>query len=305
MRDFKIMKRIFLFVLTNIAVLAVISIVMRLFGFDGYMYERGLNYTALAVFSIVWGSVGSFISLAISKWMAKRSMKVQVIEKASNETEMWLIDTVRRQAESAGIGMPEVGIFESPSPNAFATGMSRNNALVAVSTGLLDNMQRNEVEAVLGHEVSHVANGDMITMALLQGILNAFVIFFSRIIGYAMSAAMRSDNRGGYGIGQFIGTMIAQIILGFLAAMIINKFSRYREFHADKGGARLSSTQNMIGALKALQRSSGEKLEGEFAAFGISAGSSKLRSLFATHPPLEERIEALEINQYNAKVQTH
>ena len=299
------MKRVFLFIITNMAVLIVISLVMKIFGFDGYMYEQGLNYSALAVFSIVWGSVGSFISLAISKWMAKRSMGVQVIENASSETEVWLIDTVKRQAKDAGIGMPEVGIFESPSPNAFATGMSRNNALVAVSTGLLANMKRNEVEAVLGHEVSHVANGDMITMALLQGVLNAFVIFFSRIIGYAMSAAMRSDNRGGYGIGQFIGTMIAQIILGFLAAIIINKFSRYREFHADTGGARLSSTQSMINALKALQRSSGEKLEGEFAAFGISAGSSKLRSLFATHPPLEDRIEALERNQYSAQIITH
>lgn len=299
------MKRIFLFVLTNIAVLAVISLVMRVFGLDAHMYRNGLNYTALAVFSILWGSVGSFISLAISKWMAKRSMGVQVIENASNETEMWLLATVKRQAQLAGIGMPEVGIFQSSSPNAFATGMSRNNALVAVSTGLLENMRRNEVEAVLGHEVSHVANGDMITMALLQGILNAFVIFFSRIIGYAMSAAMRSDNRGGYGFGQFIGTMIAQIVLGFLAAIIINKFSRYREFHADKGGARLSNHQNMIDALKALQRSSGEKLQGEFAAFGISAGSAKISSLFATHPPLEERIEALRRQQNNPEIVTY
>ncbi|MFK8013021.1 MAG: protease HtpX [Marinicellaceae bacterium] len=299
------MKRVFLFVITNIAILAVISLVMRVFGFDRQLYSNGLNYTSLAVFSLLWGSIGSFISLAISKWVAKKSMNVQVIEKPSNETEMWLVDTVRRQAESAGIGMPEVGVFDSPSPNAFATGMSRNNALVAVSTGLMKNMKRNEVEAVLGHEVSHVANGDMITMALLQGILNAFVIFFSRIIGYAMSAAMRSDNRGGYGVGQFIGTMIAQIVLGFLAAIIINKFSRYREYHADRGGSNLAGNQNMIDALKALQRSSGEKLEGEFAAFGISAGSSKLSSLFATHPPLELRIEALEQYQYNAKVQTY
>lgn len=294
------MKRMFLFLLTNMAVLAVISIVMKIFGFDGYMYERGLDYKALAVFSILWGSVGSFISLAISKWMAKRSMGVELIENPSNEKEMWLIDTVKRQAATAGIGMPEVGIFNSASPNAFATGMNRNNALVAVSTGLLDNMKREEVEAVLGHEISHVANGDMITMTLLQGILNAFVIFFSRVIGYAMSAAMRNDRSGGgYGIGQFIGTMIAQIVLGFLAAIIINKFSRYREFHADMGGAKLSSNQNMINALKALQRASHpEKLEGEFAAFGISGGKSKLRSLFSTHPPLEDRIEALERNQY-------
>lgn len=295
------MKRMFLFLATNMAILAVISIVMRLFGFDGYMYENGLDYKALAVFSILWGSIGSFISLAISKWMAKRSMGVVVIETANNETEMWLLDTVKRQADKAGIGMPEVGLFNSPSPNAFATGMSRNNALVAVSTGLLENMRRDEVEAVLGHEISHVANGDMITMTLLQGVLNAFVIFFSRIIGYAMSAAMRGNDRsgGGYMVGQFIGTMIAQIILGFVAAIIINKFSRYREFHADVGGAKLSSNQNMINALKALQRSARpEKLKGELAAFGISGGQSKLSSLFATHPPLEDRIAALEKNQY-------
>ncbi len=294
------MKRVFLFLATNMAILAVISLVMRVFGFDSYMYENGLNYTALAIFSILWGSIGSFISLAISKWMAKRSMGVQVIDNPSSENEMWLIDTVKRQADRAGIGMPEVGVFNSPSPNAFATGMSRNNALVAVSTGLLENMRREEVEAVLGHEISHVANGDMITMALLQGVLNAFVMFFSRVIGYAVSAAMRGDRSGGgYGIGQFIGTMIAQILLGLLAAMIINKFSRYREFHADSGGARLSSNQNMINALKALQRaSSPDKLKGEFAAFGISGGQSKLRSLFATHPPLEDRIAALEANNY-------
>ena len=278
---------------------------MRVFGLDNQLYSNGLNYTSLAVFSILWGSIGSFISLAISKWMAKKSMGVRIIENPTNETEIWLVDTVKRQAENAGIGMPEVGVFDSPSPNAFATGMSRNNALVAVSTGLMDNMQSNEVEAVLGHEVSHIANGDMITMALLQGILNAFVIFFSRIIGHAISAALRSDNRSAYGFGYFIGTIIAQIVLGFLAAIIINKFSRYREFHADRGGADLAGTQNMIGALRALQRSSGEKLEGEFAAFGISAGSSKLSSLFATHPPLELRIEALEQYQYNAKVQTY
>lgn len=294
------MKRIALFLLTNIAVLVVISLIMRLFGFDGYMYEYGLNYKALAVFSIVWGSVGSFISLALSKWMAKKSMGVQVIENPANETEIWLVETVKRQAQKDGIGMPEVGIFNSSSPNAFATGMSRNKALVAVSTGLLENMRRNEVEAVLGHEVSHVANGDMITMMLLQGILNAFVIFFSRVIGYAISAAMRSDNdRGGYGLGQFIGTLIAQILLGFLAAMIISKFSRYREFHADKGGANLAGKQNMIDALKALRRDSQpEDLKGEFAAFGISGRRSNFMQLFATHPPLEDRIEALEASKF-------
>ncbi|WP_154223822.1 protease HtpX [Marinicella rhabdoformis] len=291
------MKRILLFVATNMAILAVISVVMRIFGFDGYLTANGLDYKALAVFSLLWGSVGSFISLAISKWMAKRSMGVQVIEQPSNSTEQWLVDTVRQQAESARIGMPEVGIFDSASPNAFATGMNKNNALVAVSTGLLQTMKREEVEAVLAHEVSHVANGDMVTMALIQGVLNAFVIFFSRIIGYAIASAMRSENNSGYGIGSFIGTLIAQIILGFVASMIICAFSRWREFHADAGGARLSSSQDMANALRALQRNSQtEKLEGEFAAFGISGGSA-MAKLFSTHPPLEERIARLENSQ--------
>ncbi len=293
------MKRVLLFVATNVAVLTVISVVMRVFGFDGYLTQNGLDYRALAVFSILWGSVGSFISLAISKWMAKKSMGVHVIEQARTADEQWLIDTVRRQAQDAGIGMPEVGVFQSPSPNAFATGMKKNDALVAVSTGLLQTMEKGEVEAVLGHEVAHVANGDMITMALLQGVLNAFVIFFSRIIGYAIAAASR-DNRGGsYTMGSFIGTMIAQIVLGFVAAIIINWFSRYREFHADEGGAKLAGNQNMINALKALQRNSGaKKLDGEFAAFGISGGNGTLAKLFSTHPPLDDRIAALEQAQY-------
>ena len=293
------MKRVFLFVATNMAILAVISVVMRLFGFDGYLTQNGLDYRALAVFSLLWGSVGSFISLAISKWMAKKSMGVQVIENPRTADEQWLVETVRRQAKDAGIGMPEVGIFQSPSPNAFATGMKKNDALVAVSTGLLKSMTKDEVEAVVGHEVAHVANGDMVTMALLQGVLNAFVIFFSRIIGYAIAAASRDSRGGGYTMGSFIGTLIAQIVLGFIAAIIINWFSRWREFHADTGGAKLAGNQKMIDALKALQRSSStEKLEGEFAAFGISGGRSTLAKLFSTHPPLEDRIAALERAQY-------
>ncbi len=293
------MKRVLLFVGTNIAVLLVITLFMRLFGLDGYATQNGLDYRALAIISLLWGSVGSFISLAMSKWMAKKAMGVQLIESPRNADEQWLVDTVRRQAEAAGIGMPDVGVFNSPSPNAFATGMKKNDALVAVSTGLLQTMKKNEVEAVLGHEVAHVANGDMVTMALIQGILNAFVIFFSRIIGYAIAAASRDERGGGYTMGSFIGTIIAQIILGFLAAIIINSFSRWREFHADKGGARLAGNQNMIDALRALQRSSStEKLEGEFAAFGISGGRATLAKLFATHPPLEERIAALEEAQY-------
>ena len=293
------MKRVFLFVATNMAILAVISVVMRLFGFDGYLTQNGLDYRALAVFSLLWGSVGSFISLAISKWMAKKSMGVQVIENPRTADEQWLVETVRRQAKDAGIGMPEVGVFQSPSPNAFATGMKKNDALVAVSTGLLKSMTKDEVEAVLGHEVAHVANGDMVTMALLQGVLNAFVIFISRIIGYAIAAASRDSRGGGYTMGSFIGTLIAQIVLGFVAAIIINWFSRWREFHADTGGAKLAGNQKMIDALKALQRSSStEKLEGEFAAFGISGGRSTLAKLFSTHPPLEDRIAALERAQY-------
>ncbi len=297
----KLMKRVFLFVATNIAVLAVISVVMRVFGFDHYMTQNGLNYTALAVFSILWGSVGSLISLAMSKWVAKKTMGVHVIEQPRDADEQWLVDTVRRQAEDAGIGMPEVGVFNSPSPNAFATGMKKNDSLVAVSTGLLQTMKRNEVEAVLGHEVAHVANGDMVTMALIQGILNAFVIFFSRVIGYAIAAASRDSRGNAYGLGYFIGTLIAQIVLGFLAAIIINSFSRWREFHADEGGARLAGNQNMIDALKALQRNNNtEKLEGEFAAFGISGGKATLAKLFSTHPPLEDRIAALEKAQYSS-----
>ncbi len=292
------MKRVALFIATNMAVLAVITIIMRLFGLDGYLTERGMDYRALAIFSLLWGSVGSFISLALSKRMAKKSMGVQVIEQARTADEQWLIATVQKQAQAAGIGMPEVGIFNSDAPNAFATGMKKNAALVAVSTGLLQTMQRNEVEAVLAHEVSHVANGDMVTMTLLQGILNAFVIFFSRIIGYAIASATRSDNSSGYTMGSFIGTMIAQILFGFLAAIIVNAFSRWREFHADDGGSRLAGNQNMIDALKSLQGNSRtEKLEGEFAAFGISGGKQLMMKLFATHPPLEDRIAALEKNQ--------
>ncbi len=297
------MKRVLLFVLTNIAVLAVITIIMRVFGFDGYLYQNGLDYKALAVFSLLWGSVGSFISLAISKWMAKKTMGVQVIENPRNQTEQWLVETVRRQAAEAGIGMPEVGIFPSQSPNAFATGMKKNDALVAVSTGLLEHMSQQEAEAVLGHEVAHVANGDMITMALITGVMNAFVIFFSRVIGYALSALMRDEDGHASGVGFFIGTILAQIVLGFLAMIVINSFSRWREFHADQGGAYLSSRENMISALQRLKQAHTEQLQGEFAAFGISGGDSKLMRLLSTHPPLDDRIRALrQLNNINKTV---
>jgi len=245
--------------------------------------------------SAVIGFSGSFISLALSKFMAKRAMGVQGIEQPRNNTERWLVDTVRRQAESAGIAMPEVGVFQSPDPNAFATGMRRDAALVAVSTGLLQHMNADEVEAVLGHEVSHVANGDMVTMALLQGVVNTFVVFLSRVVGHVVDRVVFKTERG-YGPAYYITSILAQIVLGIMASAIVMWFSRRREFRADQGGARLSARPKMIGALRALQRNQQpEDLPGEFAAFGISGGmGGGLKRLFLSHPPLEERIAALE-----------
>jgi heat shock protein HtpX len=290
------MMRILLFLATNAAVLVLISIVFQVLGLEGILAENGvdLNLQALLVLSAVIGFGGSFISLALSKFLAKRSMGVQVIEQPRSETERWLVETVRRQAAEAGIGMPEVGIFQSPQPNAFATGMRRNSALVAVSTGLLQNMNADEVEAVLGHEVSHVANGDMVTMGLLQGVVNTFVIFLSRIVGHVVDRVVFKTERG-YGPAYFITTIVAQIFLSILASMIVMWFSRRREFRADHGGARLSGRHKMIGALRALQRGQQQDLPGEFAAFGIAGGKGGgLKRLFMSHPPLEERIAALE-----------
>jgi len=291
------MMRILLFLATNAAVLVLISVVFQIFGLEGILAENGvdLNLQALLVMSAVIGFGGAFISLAISKFMAKRSMGVQVITQPSNQTEQWLLSTVQRQAEEAGIGMPEVGVFNSPEPNAFATGMRRNSALVAVSTGLLQNMKAEEVEAVLGHEVSHVANGDMVTMGLLQGVVNTFVIFLSRVIGHTVDRVVFKTERG-YGPAYFITSIVAQIFLSVFASMIVMWFSRRREFRADEGGADLSSRLKMIGALRALQRKSDPvDLPGEFAAFGISGGlGSGMKKLFMSHPPLEERIAALE-----------
>ena len=290
------MMRILLFLATNAAVLVLISIVFQLLGIEGILAENGvdLNLQALLVLSAVIGFGGSFISLALSKFMAKRSMGVQVIEQPRNETERWLVETVRRQAAEAGIGMPEVGIFQSPDPNAFATGMRRNSALVAVSTGLLQNMQADEVEAVLGHEVSHVANGDMVTMGLLQGVVNTFVIFLSRVVGHVVDRVVFKTERG-YGPAYFITTIVAQIFLSILASMIVMWFSRRREFRADAGGASLSGRHKMIGALRALQRGQQQDLPGELAAFGIAGGmGGGLKRLFLSHPPLAERIAALE-----------
>jgi heat shock protein HtpX len=291
------MMRILLFLATNAAVLVLISVVFQIFGFEGILAENGvdLDLQALLVLSAVIGFGGSFISLALSKFMAKRSMGVQIIEQPRNNTEQWLLNTVKRQATEAGIGMPEVGVFNSPQANAFATGMRRNDALVAVSTGLLQSMNSDEVEAVLAHEVSHVANGDMVTMGLLQGVINTFVIFLSRIIGHVVDRVVFKTERG-YGPAYYITSIVAQIFLSILASTIVMWFSRRREFRADAGGANLSSRQKMAGALRALQRQSEpEDLPGEFAAFGISGGlGSGLRKLFMSHPPLEERIAALE-----------
>jgi heat shock protein HtpX len=292
--------RILLFLATNAAVLVLISVVFQVLGIEGILAENGvdLNLQALLVMSAVIGFGGSFISLAISKFMAKRSMGVQIIEQPGNSSEKWLVETVRRQAQQAGIDMPEVGIFQSPDPNAFATGMRRNHALVAVSSGLLQSMNADEVEAVLGHEISHVSNGDMITMGLLQGVVNTFVIFLSRIIGHVVDRVVFKTERG-YGPAYFITSIVAQIFLSILASMITMWFSRHREFRADAGGASLAGRGKMIAALQALQRAHEPKdLPGEFAAFGISGGlGAGVKKLFMSHPPLEQRIAALRSAQ--------
>ncbi len=291
------MMRILLFLATNAAILVVISVVFQILGLEGILHENGvdLDLGALLVMSAVIGFGGSFISLAMSKWLAKRSMGVQIITQPRNQTERWLVDTVSRQARQAGIGMPEVGVFNMPQPNAFATGMSRNNALVAVSTGLLQHMNADEVEAVLGHEVSHVKNGDMVTMGLLQGVVNTFVIFLSRVIGFVVDRVIFKTERG-LGPGYFITSIVAQIFLSILATMIVMWFSRRREFRADAGGAQLSSRRRMVAALRRLQAAHDpQDLPSEMAAFGISGGIGHgLQKLFMSHPPLEERIAALE-----------
>ncbi|MCK5189705.1 MAG: protease HtpX [Methylococcales bacterium] len=288
------MMRILLFLATNVAIMAVITIVFSVLGIGGILQENGmdLDLNALLILSAIIGMTGSVISLAISKWSAKRAMGVQVIERPQNQTEQWLLSIVEKQAKEAGIGMPEVGIFQTSQPNAFATGMSRNNALVAVSTGLLQAMSADEVEAVVGHEISHVANGDMITMALMQGVVNTFVYFFASIIGHFVDRVILKNERG-HGIGYFITQLVAQVVLSFLASMLVMWFSRYREFHADAGGANLAGKEKMIGALRALQRvQNPEDLPDQLAAFGINGGG--VNKLFMSHPPLEERIAALQ-----------
>lgn len=291
------MMRILLFLATNIAVMIVISILFNLLGLGNYLNAQGtgIDLGSLLMMSAVIGITGSVISLAMSKTMAKSSMGVQVIAQPQNQTEKWLYDVVVRQSQKAGIGMPEVGIFQAPVANAFATGMNRNSALVAVSTGLLQSMTPDEVEAVVGHEISHVANGDMVTMALMQGVLNTFVYFFATIIGHVVDRAISGEERG-RGMGYYIVQMVAQIALGFLASMLVAWFSRHREFRADAGGANLAGREKMIGALRALQRGDeAEELPGQLAAFGINGGG--IQKLFMTHPPLEERIAALQNNR--------
>ncbi|MFI3195322.1 MAG: protease HtpX [Methylococcaceae bacterium] len=288
------MMRILLFLATNAAILVVVSIIFNLLGIQSTLDAQGVNLdlSSLLVMSAIIGMTGSFISLMMSKWSAKRAMGVVVINRADNQTEQWLLDVVTRQALQVGINTPEIGIFDAPEANAFATGMSKNSALVAVSTGLLSRMNANEVEAVIGHEMTHVANGDMITMALMQGVVNTFVYFFATLIGYFVDRVVFKTERG-YGPAYYIVQMLAQVALGILASLLVMWFSRYREFKADAGGAKLAGREKMIAALRALQRAhEAPELPGQLAAFGINGAGA--RKLFMSHPPLEERIAALQ-----------
>lgn len=293
------MKRFGLFIITNLAILVVLSIVLNLLGIDSLLAENGvdLDIKALLVFSAVVGMAGSFISLAMSKWSAKRMTGAEVITHPQNKTQKWLLETVERQAAQAGINMPEVAIYKSPDVNAFATGMSRNKALVAVSSGLIENMKMDEAEAVLAHEISHVANGDMVTLALIQGVVNTFVIFASRVVGHIIDRVVLKNERG-YGIGYFIATIVAQVVFGILASTIVMYFSRVREFKADAGAAEIAGSQKMIAALQRLQAiHQPSRLPEQMAAFGINGGMAEgFKKLFLSHPPLEQRIAALRSN---------
>ncbi|MFW5900137.1 MAG: protease HtpX, partial [Desulfovermiculus sp.] len=290
------MKRVLLFLGTNIAVLVVLSIVLSLLGVNRILDEQGtgLNLQHLLIFAAVFGFGGAFISLAISKWMAKRMTGAKVIDQPQNATESWLLNTVRNQAHRLNLSMPEVAVFESRAPNAFATGMRRNKALVAVSSGLLQSMNQDEVEAVLAHEMSHVANGDMITLTLIQGVVNTFVIFLSRVVGHFVDRVILK-NEEGHGIGFFVTTIAAQIVFGILASTVVLWFSRQREFRADAGGGRLAGREKMISALEKLKRGAQEPLPDQMAAFGINGKQDGpgWKILFMSHPPLEQRIETL------------
>lgn len=290
--------RILLFLATNLAVLLLVSVIFNLLGLQGILASNGvdLNLGSLLVFCGLFGMSGSFISLLISKFMAKRGTGTQIIENPRNRDEQWLLDTVRALADDAGIGMPEVGVFPSEAANAFATGWNRNNALVAVSTGLMRRFDEREVRAVLAHEIGHVANGDMITLTLVQGVVNTFVMFFARIIGHTVDRVVFKTERG-YGIGYYIVTIVAEILLGILASMVVMWFSRYREYRADAAGAQLAGSESMIAALQRLKAEQGlpTDLPGELTAFGIRAGAgSGLANLLRSHPPLDDRIMALQ-----------
>ncbi|MFT4045227.1 MAG: protease HtpX [Solimonas sp.] len=290
------MKRVLLFLATNLAVVLVLSVVTSLLGVNRWFAANGLNYQALLVFCAVFGFGGAFISLAMSKTIAKWSTGAEVLKEPRNSSEMWLLQTVERQARTAGIGMPEVAVYDAPEPNAFATGMTKNSALVAVSTGLLRSMSQDEVEAVLGHEISHVANGDMVTLTLIQGVVNTFVMFLARVVGYAIDQAVfrrGSDEDRGPGLGYMFTVMILELLFGILASMIVAWFSRQREFRADAGGAHLAGKRKMIAALQRLKAvHEPSTLPANMTAMGISGG--QLAKLFATHPPLDVRIEALQ-----------
>ena len=291
------MKRILLFLATNMAIMLVLSISVHLLGIQPYLGAHGLNLGALLAFAAIMGFGGALISLAISKWSAKRAMGVRVIDSPSTSAEFWLVETVRKYAKEAGIDMPEVGIYEAPEINAFATGMRRNAALIAVSTGLIEQMTRAEAEAVIGHEVAHAANGDMVTLALVQGVVNTFVIFLSRIIGHFVDRLVFKTERGN-GPAYFVTMIVAELILGILASMIVMWFSRQREFRADEGGAQLAGRQNMIAALERLKAAYTTPLPDKMAAFGIAGGiGGGMKKLFMTHPPLDERIAALKAGQ--------
>jgi len=292
------MKRVVLFILTNLAIVLVLSITLPLLGIEPFLQQHGVNNNGLLVFAAIFGFGGAFVSLLLSKWSAKRMTRARVITRPGNSAEQWLLETVRRQAQAAGIGMPEVAIYDAPDINAFATGASRNNALVAVSAGLLRSMNRDEAEAVLGHEITHVANGDMVTLALIQGVVNTFVIFLSRVIGHTVDKVVFKNDRG-YGVAFWVTTIIAELVLGVLASIIVMWFSRLREFRADAGGARLAGRQKMIAALQRLQQNARQPhLQDQLAAFGIAGGIGHgFKRLFMSHPPLEERIAALRAAQ--------
>jgi heat shock protein HtpX len=292
------MLRIILFIATNLAVMVLLTIVVKLTGLDVYAYRRGgLNLQGLLIMSAVLGMGGSFISLAMSKWIAKMSVGAKVIAEPRTPTETWLFNTVRSHAEKAGIGMPEIAVYDAPEMNAFATGMSKNHALVAVSTGLLQSMDREQVDAVLGHEITHVANGDMVTMALIQGVLNTFVIFLARVLGTLIDRAISGNREGGGGFAYFGIVIVLQIALGFLASLIVMAFSRWREFRADAGGARLAGKNSMISALQRLGGDDGQStLPKAIQAFGIT-GESGIARLLRSHPPIPERIAALQAAQ--------